>query len=205
MRRGLSRRFHVCAVLIMALVGRDIGLGWDLEVAIAAPGQTDIITYRVTLAADGYSDYDLPVSSFQARLLQSPSQCYLSVVVPELAAHASAISDRSAGTLALFQGRDSVETEVLTADVDAFRQYSGGRSSKGEITAYKQIAYSDVKARIFTGATYYAVGDGVTRYRIPPAPIFPGDIAIISGDVLTVSQISWSVSVTRSQMEISNA
>lgn len=161
-------------------------------------------TYICVLSETGFVDYTLPISSFQMRLRHSPKQCYLSVVIPGVLEHAQAISDRIDGTIALTQVTDGVETVLLDANVSAFRQYLSATDRTGEITAYKQITFSS-PAQITISSPLYKSADGtVTRYRIPPRQVHPGDTITIAGDAFVPTEIYRNADPSRGVLELKN-
>jgi hypothetical protein len=172
---------------------------------IIPPQVASVVHYKALLSADGESDYEIPISSFELRLRESPLQCYLSVIVPAILNYIDEISSRIDGELSIYQVLDGADTELLTANIEDIRQFQGGRSRSGAISAYKQITYGPATTRELSGSSYRAVSDGVTRHRLLPRNIYPGDTAVIGGDTIVVDSVTWSVSPVRSTMEIAGS
>ena len=174
--------------------------------SVVIPSQTaSVVHYKAILSADSETDYEIPISSFELRLRDSPLQCYLSVVVPSILTYINEIEARSDGELSIYQTLDGADTELLAANVDEIRQYQGGRSRSGSIAAYKQITFSPAVTRSLVGSTYRAVSEGVTRHRLLPRHVNPGDTAVVGSDTIVVSSVTWSVAPGRALMEIAGA
>lgn len=162
-----------------------------------------MITYRATLIDPPQVDYDIPISSFQMRLRQSPDDCYLSVNCPDLQNHGSEIIARINGQLALFFNDEIQETELVTVNIDSFSAIRSPNSDKGEITGYRQITFSSPQV-INTRVHYQSDREGVLRVRIPPVPVSPGDTVNYNFGSIVPTLISWFASMTRTQVELSN-
>ena len=159
-----------------------------------------MITYNCVFADAGFSDLVVPIRSFQMRLRQSTSQCYLSVVFPNVLQYASALEDRIDGTVTLthIDTSDSgveTATELLEANIYSFREDEGHSSASGTVVGYKQITFSDTSTIELSGAIYRNQEGGARRYRSQPHPgLKPQHHAFINGDTLQVEEVIWTVS-----------
>lgn len=182
---------------------RGTGSG-SVTVIVQPLAQASVTRYRAVISAPSLADYELPMSNFEMRLRQSPLQCYLSVTVPGILDHASAIDARADGELAVYQVLDGVETELLKTNVHSIRQDLGGSRRSGAVVGYKQKTFANPVTRALFDPTYKSVIDGQVRYRLQPRNINPGDAAYIDGGYVEVEKIVWYVSPVRAQMEISS-
>lgn len=166
-----------------------------------------MITYRCTLSEVAFTDEIVPISSFQMRLRQSPLQCYLSVVVPDILSYADIIADRQDGEITLAQILDGLQTDLLTANISAVRIQVGARNRTGTIVGYKQITFPGTGSTTIALPEYRAVDGGEYRFRArPEASLKPVDDAVVTGwETVEVGEISWNVNATRSVMEFVSA
>ena len=168
--------------------------------------------YRAYVAATGYADIELPISSFQARR-RDGEPSYLSIVVPAInSALIQAITERSGGWLILKSGIVDVVTDVETltelqrVDFNYFRYDLGSRSGSATLTGHRTTAAREPISRTLTGVSYTAVTDGVRTVRgEPDMYLSPGDTAVYGGDAFTVGSLTYTVNPRQATMEVTEA
>lgn len=161
-------------------------------------------TYTLAMQEAGYDDLILPIESFTLRLRQSPSKCYVNVIVPNVIDHIDDIDDRVNGELILSCIIGSTTTNLITANTEEFRYDQGSRNRSGTLTGYKQITFPSDTVTV-PNTVYKRVSGGVTTYRAPPlTTLKPNVTALVFSSTLLVSTVEWSVSKTYSVMEFSD-
>ena len=103
-----------------------------------------VITYKITLEADGFSAIELPVSSFN---YSSSSESFSGSFIIQGHDYASEIADRATGgVVTLIQTVDGVDTDFFEADVDQIDTFLSTDSNTYQISftdgTYSQSAYS---------------------------------------------------------------
>lgn len=170
-------------------------------------GQSRAI-YRLYLAADGYDDLELPLSSFSANR-RNGEPTYLYVVIPSPVPYISAITDRVGGEIVLHSGFATPDTEAMTelmrVDFDSFRYDLGARSGSASLTGHSTVSFSNPKTILLQGVSYKNVTDGIRRVRCyPDMWLAPGDTADLGGgETFVVDFISYTISPNQATMEVS--
>lgn len=163
----------------------------------------------LTGAADGLSDVEIPIKSFQARR-KSGEPSYLSVVVPGYA-YADAINDRSNGQLVIdmafiVDGSESLREEIIRVDLEDISISKGARNRSFTLSGHRTETFGG-NSLTLENPTYRLSENGKLRYRfaLPDLYLNPGDSVTVGDDSLTVDEVSYFVSIGRSQMEIAEA
>ena len=180
------------------------GAGADIFVL-----KVDAITryfFSITGSADGTTDIDIPISSFQARK-RSGDSTYLSIVIPTID-YADEIIARSNGTMLVRQGYvqdgEIIQKEViLETDIEDIRLDIGEVSQSVTLTGIKQTTYSP-KTVDLTGAIYKNLIKGKLTYRLAKPYIYlnPGDTVNIEDNTFDVGYITYTISSLFNNIEI---
>jgi hypothetical protein len=156
----------------------------------------------LTGAADGTTDVEIPISSFQARK-RTGYETYISAVIPGLE-YAEEIADRSNGQMIvemayLVGGVESIREEILRADLEKIMIQKGPMSRSITLYGRRAETFVGTAARL-TKPIYSSQYEGRMTYRfaIPDPYLKPGDAVTVEDDegtdVLTVDQVTYIVS-----------
>jgi len=201
---------------VLSLGSGDFGItGTDLAFSVETASIAGNLVYIFTLTgdADGTTDIEIPISSFQARL-RSGSPTYLQVVIPGMD-YASQITARSNGDLKvdaayLVGGEYTARETIITVNLEDIRTDKGTINQSITLTGHKQTTYTN-KTITLTGATYKNTINGAIRYRFaePNLHLFPGDTAIVGTDTFEANVISYFVGAStggiKTTMEIAES
>ena len=167
-----------------------------------------VIRYFLTItgAADGLTDVDLPMSSFQSRR-RSGDPTYLNVVIPSVD-YIAYLTDRPNGTMIVSQGYE-IDGEVIQREqiietsIDNVNTYEGGTNNSIVLIGYTTTTYT-AKTVTMEGLTYKGTVSGKTTYRLATPNIYlnPGDTVTIGTATFTAGVISYSISSESQQIEI---
>lgn len=179
------------------------------------PNKSPFLFYIFTLTgdADGTTDIEIPLSSFQARL-RSGDPTYLSVIIPGMD-QAAAINARPNGLMkidAAYKTGDiwTQRKTIIQANLEDIRIDQGTTNQSITLTGHKQKTYT-AKAVTLTGQTYKNSINGEIRYRFaePNMDLNPGDIVTVGTDTYTAVVISYFVRAKtggiETQMEVSES
>jgi len=170
-----------------------------------------VIRYYLTLtgSADGTTDIEIPMSSFQARR-RSGEPTYLQVVIPTTD-YADKIADRANGNIQIDQGYvqdgELLQREtIIETDIDTVRSDKGGNNQSVTLTGYKQQTFEG-KSVTLTGSTYRSVNGGKITHRVSRPNIYlnPGDTVTIDDDTFEVGVMNYSISPRRFTLEVTEA
>lgn len=152
----------------------------------------------ITGSADGTTDIEVPISSFQAQK-RSGYSTYLSVVIPGVA-YADAIADRANGEIViemayLLGGVESIREEIIRAELEQINPYEGPLSRSITLIGHKEQTFASQVSRV-NDPIYKYRADGRVGYRFatPDPYLNPGDTAQVGDDEFTVATISYIVS-----------
>jgi hypothetical protein len=159
-----------------------------------------VVRYYCTItgAADGTTDIEVPISSFQARK-RSGYSTYLSVVVPGVA-YADAIDARPNGDIVidmayLISGVESQREEIVRAEIEQINIQEGPGSRSITLIGHKDQTFIAKESRLYD-PVYKARTDGSLSYRfaVPDLWLNPGDTAQVGSDEFTVDTVVMMVS-----------
>src|SRR5574343_217966 len=155
--------------------------------------------YRTTTGeADGETDMEVPISSFQARK-QTGSSTYLSVVIPGID-YLDAISARANGDMIiemayLIDGVESIREEILRAEIEQINFYKGTGSRSVTLVGHLAQTFVAKESRLYNPIySQRADGDLSYRFAVPDLWINPGDTARVGDDAFTVDAVIYMVS-----------
>lgn len=163
----------------------------------------------ITGAADGLDDVEIPFVSFQARR-RSGAGTYLQAVVPSTD-YIDQITDRANGTMRITQayvlGDEVVRGKhIIETGMDQVNPYQGATGDTLVLIGYKTTTYTP-KTVVLSNATYRAQVDGKLSYRLPTPDLFldPGDLVVIGEDEFTLGVMSYTVSGSFQQIDLTEA
>lgn len=188
---------------------------WELNVRSRPAAQT---IYTCTLTGDGESppldDLTLPMSSFQGRIRDN-ADSYLSCVIPNAPAYATAIAARQNGDIVIrkgyrFQDGSTQLEEIARVDYESLRIDQGARSASATLSGHRTTVAESAKEVTVQGVSYYCLqADGKRRVRaLLDTFLRIGDACIYGtggGDWLIVGYISYTVSTELTIMEVTEA
>ena len=170
-----------------------------------------IIRYLFTLtgSADGLSDVEIPISSFQTRM-RSGEPTYLQLVIPGLD-FSDEISNRQNGNLridlAYVQNGVLLQREkIVWVDLETVRLDDGESSKSITLAGHKTTTFIPKTLTLDT-SIYRSVRGGKITHRLARPNIYlrPGDTVNIGEDSFTVELVFYSISVDSQTMEITEA
>ena len=163
--------------------------------------------FTLTGSADGESDIEIPITSFQCRQ-RSEDSTYLNVVVPGLD-YADEIVARSNGDLqidmAYKEGESYLQREtIIEVHLEDVRVDEGENNQSITLTGHKQSTYS-AQAITVSNVIYKRTSNGAITLRLaqPNVHIRAGNEITYGSDTFIASLISYSISVDAQTMEIS--
>jgi hypothetical protein len=162
--------------------------------------------FTLTGAADGETDIEIPISSFQARM-RNGDPTFLAVVIPD-STQAAAINARQNGTLVVDMAykRDGVFIQretIVSALLEDIRVDQGESSSPITLSGHKTETYNGLAITLKT-SIYRAILNGRIRHRLaePNINLRPGDTVTIGSDTFVAGLISYFISVESKTMEV---
>lgn len=162
--------------------------------------------YFCYLSAPGFDTIELPVSSFQGRR-RKDYVSYLSVVVPDDSYYPQ-ILERSTGELSIYMGYELfgaiyLRQIILQVDLDGIFYYRGANEQSIQLDGRRAYASSPKTVRI-DNSSYKSIINGLVRIRcaIPDLFLSPGDTVITEDENFECGEISYTVSVIQSSMEV---
>lgn len=164
---------------------------------------------RCRLIADGQTDLDLIISSFNSRLNYGrPS--YISIVVPNALSLVDDIDLRKTGTIIVDYGYkfpDGTEslTELGRVTLDNISQSHGASSFSVVLDGYLHDPNSVPKDVVLEKTQFINTTNGIRRVRAPiSVTLRPGDrVTLPDSSVMVVGAITHTVSESLAQMEVS--
>lgn len=166
--------------------------------------------FYLTLTGDanGVSDLEIPISSFQGRF-SSGTPSYLGVVIPGTD-HAGDINDRINGDLVvelayLLNGEESLREEIARTALENIRIDEGSRQESITLTGHRTETWPP-KIVALMGENYRYLSAGKLRYRcFPDLYLRPGDTVRAGEDEFTAGLVTYMVNTARQVMEVSEA
>lgn len=152
----------------------------------------------ITGSADGETDIEVPISSFQARK-QTGSSTYLSVVIPGID-YLDAISARANGEMViemayLIGGVESIREEILRADIEQINYYRGTGSRSVTLIGHFAQTFVAKETRLYNPVyAQRADGDLSYRFAVPDLYVNPGDTVRVGDDAFTADAVLYMVS-----------
>jgi len=163
--------------------------------------------FTLTGAANGTTDIEIPITSFQCSM-RNDNPTFLQVVVPSMD-YADEITNRSDGTIKIDMAykKDNnfiLRETIVEADLEDIIQYKGMSSQSIALNGYKTETYSN-KSITLPSSNYRSIENGKYRHRLsqPNISLRPGDTVTISGDTFVANVITYYISVENKTMEIS--
>lgn len=169
--------------------------------------------YYLTLtgSADGETDLEIPVKSFQMRL-RTGDPSYLECVVPNVDDYLSSINARINGDLKLemawvIGSTESVRETLVTVDLDDARPDQGPRRESITLKG-SRTSTPATKTTYLQDVTYRNLNEGKLHIRtaVPDIYLQPGDTAKYEtddfSDSFTVGRITHIVAANRQQMDV---
>jgi hypothetical protein len=153
----------------IAMAGYAPSPVWVVPEALTASART-VYTLTITGAADGTTDIEIPMASFQARM-RDGGPSYLACVVPNSTAYEPHLSARSNGDIEIRKGYEwpdgTRQLEVIArADFEHLYLDRGARADSMTVVGYRTEAAVSPKEWTVTGLSYYAMqADGKRRIR----------------------------------------
>ena len=158
----------------------------------------------LTGGADGTTDIEIPMLSFQARK-RSANPTYLSVVVPFSVAIVDDLEARANGEMViemayLLDGVESVREEILRAELEQINPQTSPTARSITLIGHKTITFANQETEL-TDPIYKYTSDGRLGFRFAtPDPFLnPGDTAVVGDESFTVESVVYMVSAGSGQ------
>lgn len=211
-KKDLTKHPNVAALTVL---GKLPSYVWTIPASMRPAAQ---VIYTCTLTGDGespaVSDLTLPMSSFQGRM-RDGDPSYISAVIPNCMIYADDILARQNGDIVIkkgyrFQDGSTQLEEIARVDFESVRIDQGSKSASATISGHKTISSTSVKTVTVEGVSYYCLqADGKRRVRaLLDLFLRIGDTCIYGsgvGDYMTVGYITYTVSVNKTSMEVTEA
>ena len=195
----------------------NISVSVDPIVSVVNYGTEDeraikLYTFTLSGAEDGYSDLEIPISSFQGRM-KSGESSYLSAVIPTLD-YLDEINLRPNGEIFVtlnyeINGVVTHSEEIARANFNQLRWDKGGLNESITISGYKITTHTPKGVELpVENVTYQGLlanGKSTFRFATPDLNIRPSDSAKIGDDTIVVGLISYSVSTAFQTMQLTEA
>lgn len=166
--------------------------------------------FTLTGDADGTTDIEIPISSFQCRRRNGEST-YLQVVIPSVD-YADYITDRPNGDLVIemsywFNGGDNFRTEIARGTLDSISLDEGGKNQSITLSGYKTETFVPKSITASGSSTYRSLRSGKLTHRFSEPDIYinPGDIVTVGTDTFTIGNVTFAVSTTSQTVELNEA
>lgn len=163
------------------------------------------VIYRTILSgsANGLSDLEIPISSFNARL-RSGRESYLSIVAPNGSILIDEIEARPDGELFIEELVGETSTELARVNFQNLRIDKGARSGTTlQLSGYKQTTNTTPKTWEINDHSYFSRSEGKSRVRAQSRAIInPLDQIICEGVSFIADTVTVIGSVNRIYMEI---
>jgi len=203
----------VSAIEILAETAESIQIGdamtvfnWSTWIALNKNKAIQRFYLTVTGAADGTTDIQIPISSFQARK-RSGNPTYVSAVVPGFE-YAGQISDRANGELVITLGYEIDGTvefteEILRVTLEEIRTDEGPTRRAISLSGTKIETFATQIATV-ENSVYRSVQSGNLVHRFAHVDPFlnPGDVCRTGNDEFTVDYIIYQVNAVAIVMEV---
>lgn len=186
-------------------VALDIPLNW---IALANQGLTkELYYFTLTGDADGTTDIEIPISSFQARKRTGEST-YLSVIIDDYATYAAAIAARANGEMIVemayqYGGETSIRQEILRADLETINLYQGGLNRSINLVGHKTQTFIN-RSVTLENPTYESTVESRRTFRFAKCDPYlnPGDTLVVGADSMTIDHIIYMISDGHKSMEV---
>lgn len=163
----------------------------------------------LTGSADGLSNLELPLSSFQVRLNANPLRAYLSVIVPSVDTYIDAINARQNGQLKVvriynYLNGASSSFGMVSTSFDSLSTNEGGRSgSTGTLNGFSYTSDSPPQNIELFDPITRSNDNGRRRYRCRIDPrVRPLDTVNINGETFTVDSVICIIDTKTAIMEV---
>lgn len=163
--------------------------------------------FTLTGVADGTTDIEIPISSFQARK-RSGTSTYLSVVIPNYVDYAGPVAARSNGQMVLemaylLDGVEDIRQEICRVDLENISEYQGANRRSIGLTGHLTVSYVSKQVTL-ENANYQSTVNGRRLFRFGTIDPFvnPGDTCNVGSDSFTVDFITFIVSAIAKTMEV---
>lgn len=194
-------------------IGRA-AIGLSGEATFSAPAwvalvqPTDRITYKLVLSADGYSDLELPMSSWQATV-QIGAQSYLQAVIPAAAAVYSDIVARKGGTFSVSRcvalaATGETQCQVMaSAPLSTIRYDRGATNVTATISGYWTEEIGPTGSSTLTGVRTISITSTVRARSAIDWTLRPGHAATADDQTIDpVRYINYYVSPADEYMDV---
>ena len=183
----------------------DIPTSW---IALSNQGLTkEKYYFTLTGDADGTTDIEIPITSFQARK-RTGEATYLSVIIRGFETYASAVAARANGEMIVemnyeYDGQSSIRQEILRADLEDIKLYEGANNRSIGLTGHKIQTFAN-RSVTLENPTYKATVEGKRTFRFAKCDPYlnPGDTLVVGADSMTVDYITYIVSSSYKSIEV---
>lgn len=166
--------------------------------------------YLVILKADGYADFELPVSSILMRLRDAQGS-YIRVTVPNPTGYTDAILDRTGGRMHIYGGfktEDGIRQveEIIYANIQNMYFNTGG-SNVLVLAGTRYMTHSNPREVSIAGASKITK-DEAGRFSVrAPMDLFcrPLDIATVDGGTFEVDLMTCVILSADAYMDVEGA
>lgn len=195
----------------LSVISESIEIALDIPpewVSLANQGLA-IERYYFTLTgeADGTTDIEIPITSFQARKREGQST-YLSVIIDDFDEYSADIANRANGEMIIemaynYQGETSIRQEILRADLENINLYEGPLNRSINLTGHKSASPYNRSVNL-ENAIYRSSENGVRLFRFAKCDPYlnPGDTVIVGDDSFVIDYIVYIVSENYKSMEV---
>ena len=171
----------------------------------------EVYRCRLTGAADGLEDLELPIASFHSRL-NSGLPTSLEVIVSGVRLHAGAVAARKSGDLVVSKGLrypdgSAYYREIARVPFDVLSSIMGQQASQMTLSGFRTVTRANPKTVNLRGVSTVSMQDDEKR-RVQCAVDFfarPGDVVAWDGGSMTAGQITVVVGRVSSAMYITEA
>jgi len=183
------------------------GAAWSLWLLANYSKTVRRYLFTLTGDADGETDIEIPIKSFQCRR-RSGSPSYLSVVIKDLT-YTDAINARSNGDIKVdmiyeLNGEVAYRNTLISVHLEDPRIDEGPLNSSITLVGYQQVASGAAKSLTMQDLVYTQFLNGQYRYRcsIPSLYLNPGDTVVDGETTFVVDEIQYIVDVLQQTMEV---
>jgi|GEM_PF-4673319 len=206
---AIGRDFYFYRTFAEAVELTDVMVSFNWTQWLAQNEYKAIKQYYLTLtgADDSTTDVVLPMKSFQGTL-RDGDPTYLSCVIPGVD-YSAQINARSNGDLIvemayLLDGIEQYKEQLAIVDLETIRIDEGTKNKSITLSGHRTESFVS-KNVILDDASYYYISGGEYHYRLAKIDMYlkPGDTVEVNDDSFTIDTVSYFVSVSRQQMDIS--
>jgi len=162
---------------------------------------TERFYFSLTGVADGTTDVEIPIASFQARK-RTAEATYLSVVIKDYGNYAAAVAARPNGDMVIelayvLDGEESIREEILRAELEDIALYEGPESRSIVLTGHKTQTFAG-QITTLENPIYKATVNARLIYRFAKFDPYlnPGDTCVVGDDSFTVDYVIYMASGT---------